>query len=77
MYKILVHCEIILEHEIASFYVTKNDDKDFSKLEFDLKIPCMSFRVFKKFRVCTCIHDKRYTIHDIGKLRVYTVTSLV
>ena len=41
MYKILVHCEIILEHEIASFYVTKNDDKDFSKLEFDLKIPCM------------------------------------
>ena len=51
--------------------------KEFSKLEFDLKVSCMYFRVFKKFRVCTCIHDTRYTIHDIDKFRVYTVTSLI
>ena len=37
----------------------------------------MYFRVFIKFRVCTCIHDTRYTIHDIDEFRVYTVTSLV
>ena len=37
----------------------------------------MYFRVFIKFRVCTCIHDTRYTIHDIDDFRVYTVTSLV
>ena len=37
----------------------------------------MYFRVFKKFRVCTCIHDTRYTIHDIDNFRVYTVTSLL
>ena len=36
----------------------------------------MYFRVFIKFRVCTCIHDTRYTIHDIDQFRVYTVTSL-
>ena len=36
----------------------------------------MYFRVFIKFRVCTCIHDTRYTIHDIDEFRVYTVTSL-
>ena len=37
----------------------------------------MYFRVFKKFRVCTCIHDTRYTIHDIDEFCVYTVTSLI
>ena len=37
----------------------------------------MYFRVFIKFRVCTCIHDTRYTIHDIDEFRVYTVTSLM
>ena len=56
--------------KLLHFYVTKNDEKDFSKVEFDLKVSCMYFRVFKKFRVCTCIHD-------IDEFRVYTVTSLV
>ena len=37
----------------------------------------MYFRVFIKFRVCTCIHDTWYTIHDIDNFRVYTVTSLI
>ena len=38
----------------------------------------MYFRVFIKFRVCTCMYVyTRYTIHDIDEFRVYTVTSLV
>ena len=75
MYRI--HYEIIFRAWNCSiFMLLKMMIKDFSKLEVDLKISCMYFRVFKKFRVCTCIHDTRYTIHDIDYFRVYTVTSL-
>ena len=65
-----------LKMKLFYFYVTKNDDKRFFKSWIWFKISCMYFRVFKKVRVCTCIHDTRYTIHNIDEFRVYMVTSL-
>ena len=42
---------------------------------YTLKISFMYFRVFIRFCVCTCIHDTRYTIHDIDNF-VYTRSHL-
>ena len=38
----------------------RTKDKAIVKNLYTLKISCMYFRVFIKFRVCTCIHDTRY-----------------
>ena len=61
---------------IFSIMLLKTKVKAFFKNLYTLKISCMYFRVYIKFRVCTCIHDTRYTIYDIDQFRVYTVTSL-